>query len=503
MTEIKKLAGQTVIYGISSIIGRMLFFILTPLYTILIFDPVEYGVITDFYAFIGIALVVFTYRMEMAFFRYGADKNLYRDSFQTALSSIIVSTIFFSSILIFLASWLIQSPLFDYPDRTNLLLMSIGIVALDALAEIPFAKLRLDSRPLRFALIRILGIAVNLGLNLFFLLFCPYALGQEFWSFLHPLIDRIYDPSFGIGYVFLANLASSAVVIILHLPQFLDWRPKLNFALWKQMMSYALPLIIVGFSFVINEMLDRKLIPLLGSGSREENIADLGIYGANYKLAMILSLFTQAFRYGAEPFFFKQRAFADANEKYAKVAKYFIIVAMIGFLAITLLIDLFKFFIGSKYWPGLHVVPILLLANLMLGAYYNFSLWYKLTDKTLWGAAISILGALITILLNIWWIPIFGYTGSAWATLICYTTMMLLGYSFGQKYYPIPYPVRRLGLYLFSSLILWGVFSWFRPENMWKSLFLGAILFVLFLLLLVRFEGKEIKALFLSRKTAT
>ena len=210
------------------------------------------------------------------------------------------------------------------------------------------------------------------------------------------------------------------------------------------MITYALPLVVVGISYVINEMLDRSLLPILGSGTDEENQQALGIYGANYKLAMLLTLFQQAFRYGAEPFFFKQKNMPDAKEKYAAIANYFFIAGLAGFLAIMLYIDIVKYFIGAEYWQGLHVVPILLLANLMLGLYYNFSVWFKLTDRTIWGAYLSVGGALITILLNIWWIPIFGYTGSACATLICYSAMVCASYIIGRKYYSVPYPLVKM-----------------------------------------------------------
>lgn len=486
--SIRKLAGQTAIYGISSIIGRALYFLLTPIYTN-IFPTDEYGVVTGLFALMGFALVLFTYRMEMAYFRFGADEP--KKSFDTGFSSLIISTVFLA--LLFLLFSRETARLLGYPDHVNLVAMCAGIIALDALSEIPFARLRLEGRPIRFAAIRLTGIGLNLALNLFFLVLCPWALLQEGLASLHPWINAVYDPAYGIGYIFFSNLLASALTLALLLVLLRGFSFGIDRAMWREMMKYALPLVLVGFSFVINEMLDRQLLPLLGSGTLEENQSQLGIYGANYKLAMILSLFTQAFRYGAEPFFFKERHKTNARQNYARVAKYFTLIGLLGFLGIMLFLDVFKYFIGKDYWSGLHVVPILLLANLMLGLYYNLTVWYKLTDKTMWGAYISLGGALITIALNIWWIPIYGYTGSAWATLICYGSMTVVCYLLGQRHFAIPYPVGRFLLYLAVSIGLWGLAEWWEFERFLLEMGKNALLFLTFTSLIVVLEYKEIR----------
>ncbi len=488
--SIKKLAGQTAIYGISSIVGRALYFLLTPIYTN-IFPTEEYGIVTGLFAFMGFIMVVFTYRMELAYFRFGAEEK--KHSFNTAFSSIIISTLILGSLFLLFSSPLAN--VLGYPNHQDLLAMSAAIIALDALNEIPFARLRLEERPLRFALIRLTGIGINLGLNLFFIVLCPFFFKQEGWEFLKSVIAPFYDENYGIGYIFISNLVASGVTFLLLLPGLKGFRFHINWDLWKRMLAYALPMIAVGFSFVINEMLDRQLLPLLGSGSLEENQSELGVYGANYKLAMILALFTQAFRYGAEPFFFKQKNDANATKVYALIAKYFTIIGVIGFLGIMLFLDYFKYFIGPEYWGGLHVVPILLMANLFLGLYYNLSVWYKIKDKTRLGAYISIGGAIITIGLNILWIPRLGYTGSAWATLICYGAMTIASYWWGRRYYPIPYPVLRIFLYLVLALGLWGVSLLLRTEILWQDTLINVVLMGVSFVVVYMLEGKELRRL--------
>ncbi|MCB0664080.1 MAG: oligosaccharide flippase family protein, partial [Saprospiraceae bacterium] len=404
--SIKKLAGETAIYGISSIVSRLLYFLLTPYYTSL-FLPDEYGIVTDLFAYIAFALVFFTYRMELAYFRFGSDKREEREAFNTGMWSLTGTTIVLGGIFIMLAPWM--SGISGYADRVWLIYLALGVLVFDTLSEIPKASLRLSGRPVRFAIVQTSNIMVNLGSNLFFLWFCPWALETGYFEWFNPVINAVYFPEFGIGYIFLSNLIGSAVAFLLLLPEVRKMSWHFDKALWKKMLQYSLPLLVVGLSYVINETFDRKAMVWLLSGTVEENQTQLGIYGANYKLAMILALFTQAFRYGAEPFFFKQKNENNAKDVYAQVAYYFFLFGLLGFLGVSLFIDLFKYFLGDPaYWTGLDVVPILLMANLFLGMYYNFSVWYKLTDRTRYGAWISVGGALITIGLNLWWIPQYG-----------------------------------------------------------------------------------------------
>lgn len=497
--SIKRLAKDTAIYGLSSILGRALYFLLTPLYTY-IFENSEYGVQSGVFAFTAIMMVVFTYRMETAYFRYESDEGTRKQPyFDTAMLSIIGSTIILGSLLLLIAPQI--ASLLSYDGEVTLFRMAILILAFDALSEIPLSRLRLEGRPLRFAFVRLSSIGVNIGLNLFFLVFCPYALEQDGWHWLWPMLERVYDPDFGIGYIFLSNLAGSLVALLLLSPMIFRIKLQFDWAQWRKMLQYAAPLVIVGFSYVINEVLDRAIFPRLYNGTIEESHAQLGIYAANYKLAMLIALFIQAYRYGAEPFFFKQKNAANSRQLYADLAGFFTAIGGIAFLGITLFIDLTKYFIpNEEYWPGLTVVPILAMANIFLGIYYNFATWYKLADMTKWGAYISVGGAIITIGLNVWWIPQFSYMGSAWATLICYGAMAAATWWFGRKFYPIPYRVYHILLYLVVAVLVWGVGQIIRevvfPEQLiWRNV-ANVLLFCGYLSFIFRMERERIRTYF-------
>ena len=452
MSLLKRLVGETGIYGVSSIFGRALNYLLVPLYT-QVFAEGSYGIVSELYAYAGFLMVILLYRIETAFFRFGSQNEHKKTAYSTSLISILLSTIVFCAILLMFVPQLGELLKFREEHRLFLVFF-VFIVGFDVLNEIPFAKLRLEGRAKRFAFIKLSNIFVNLGLNLFFLLLCPYLLDNASSTGLQNLIDRIYNPEFGIGYVFVSNLAASSVTTLLLLPDMLKASWVFDKALYKKMLGYALPLVIVGLAGIVNEMLDRVLLKQLLPYTLAENEAQLGVYSACYKLAMLLALFTQAFRYAAEPFFFNHAKNKKAPLLYAKIAKYFFIVGLIGFLAVTLYIDYFQLLLRRPgYREGLHIVPILLIANLFLGLYYNLSVWYKLTDKTIIATYISLGGAAITILLNIWWIPSIGYIGSAWATLICYASMCLVSYFIGRKHYSLPYEWPRFFLYLCFALV--------------------------------------------------
>lgn len=499
--SIKRLAKDTAIYGLSSILGRALYFLLTPLYTEK-FPPEEYGVVSVVFAFTAIMMVLFTYRMETAYFRFESDRTEQKQAyFDTAMLSIIASTVLLGGLFLLLAPQM--AGLLQYPDEVPLFRIAILILAFDALSEIPLSRLRLEGRPIRFAVVRLSGIITNIGLNLFFLLFCPYALGSSDWNWLHPLLETIYNPDFGIGYIFLSNLVASLLVLVLLLPMIAKVKLQFDRVQWRKMIVYAAPLVIVGFSYVINEVLDRAIFKTIYPGPAQEAESQLGIYAANYKLATLIALFIQAYRYGAEPFFFKQKNEANARQLYADLAGFFAAIGGIAFLAITLFIDFTKYFISNEdYWAGLHVVPILAMANIFLGLYYNFATWYKLADLTKWGAYISVGGAIITIALNVWWIPIYSYLGSAWATLICYGSMAAATWWFGRKFYPIPYRMPRILLYLIVAVAVWGVGQiWrsFLPDALWWRTLGNAALFLMYLLFIYRMEREKIRLYFLRK----
>ncbi|MEO6038353.1 MAG: oligosaccharide flippase family protein, partial [Saprospiraceae bacterium] len=317
---------------------------------------------------------------------------------------------------------------------------------------------RLEQRPRYFVFAKLSWIATNIILNLFWLLFCPWAASNG-WDWVY----YVWSPGLGVAYIFLANVVASALTLLLLLPQLRKVRASFDPVLWVKMMRYAGPLIIVTFAGVANEMLDRAILTRLLPGTLAENQAQLGIYSANYKLAMLITMFTQAYRYAAEPFFFRHAADKDALKIQANATKWFTIVATAAMLGILLFLDLVKGFIGEKFRGGLFVVPILLVANLLLGIYYNFSVWYRLKDRTLLGAWISVGGAAITVALNLWWVPIIGYAGAAWATLVCYAFMSWMTWYTGSKHHPVPYELGRMGLYVAVALAMFGFSRWAEP----------------------------------------
>ncbi|MGR8941084.1 MAG: lipopolysaccharide biosynthesis protein [Gammaproteobacteria bacterium] len=449
MGIIKKLASQTVIYGLSSIFGRFLNYLLVPLYTYH-FSAAEYGVVSEFYAYAGFFAVLLAFGFETGYFRFRDKNELERDTaYSTALGFVLLVNLCFLLLIL-----LIQSPLSEalhYAHHPEYVEWFAIILGLDAIASIPFARLRAENKAFRFAGIKIVEILVTVGLSLFFIAYCPplYAKNEQVW------FAPFYDPGIGLGYVFIANLAASAVKFFLLTPQLKGILWGFDTALFKSMLRYSLPMVIIGFAGIINEMLDRALLKYLLPHDALTNMRMLGIYSACYKLSILMSLFIQAFRYAAEPFFFAYADKSDARQVYADVMKYFVIFCMAIFLLVTLYIDFFQYFIGREFRAGLGVTPILLLANLFLGIYVNLSIWYKLTDRTLMGALVSLSGALLTIALNLWWIPIYGYVGSAWATLACYGSMALISYLLGRKYYPVNYDLKRIVFYIAFGLGLY------------------------------------------------
>lgn len=494
MSLLKKLAGETAWYGLSSIIGRFLNVMLVPLYTNTL-SKAQYGVVTDFYANSAFLLVLYSYRMESAFFRYGAEPEDRQKAFSTSVFSI-----FFSTLVLLAAVLAFAQPIADmlrYPDHPEYVRYFGLILAFDCLAELPFARLRLEQRPIRFAGVKMFWIGVNVGLNLFWLVLCPWLYREGVnW------VTALWRPDLGVGYIFISNAIASLAVMLFLLPELKKaFQGAFDRDLWRQMMRYALPLVLVSMAGVVNEMLDRAILKYLLPGTRDENLAQLGEYGANYKLAMLISLFTQAYRYAAEPFFFRTAKNQDSLVLQANATKWFTITALSGMLGILLFMDLVKYFIGREFWGGLGVVPILLLANVLLGLYYNFSVWYRLKDKTATGAWISVGGALVTIVLNVALIPFYGYWASAWATLVCYAFMAWATWFTGRNIHPVPYPLGRMGLYIAVVPALYGVSMTARGAGcagvvLWGvnvGLFLAFIAFVYWM------EGAELRK-FLAKK---
>lgn len=482
MNPLKKLASQTAVYGLSQIVGRFVNYLLVPLHTAL-FDTAEFGINTLMYSYVTFFNVLLTYGMETAFFRFSQKQDNPEQVYSTALTSLISSSLFFG-LMFGVFSPQIAS-FINIPEHPEYVVYFTAIMALDSISAVPFAYLRQQNKALKFAIVKNINIFTNILLNLYFLMLCPYV--QKEYGTLLPM----YDGNINIGYIFIANLIASIITIPLLWKEILAIRnASFNKILWREMLVYGLPLMVVGFAGMINETLDRIIISYVYTDV-QEGLRATGIYGANYKLSILMSLFIQAFRYAAEPFFFNHAKDNDKRHIYATVMNYFTLVCLVLFLTVTLYIDVFKHFINNRYWEGLHVVPILLLANMFLGMYFNLSIWYKLSDNTNKGAMISTIGAVITILANIVLVPIWGYTGSAWATLICYVSMAVICYAMGAKYYPIPYQVKRLMGYVGFALVLYFVAKYLPFETGFIKYASSAGLLLIFMVVAFLLERKN------------
>jgi O-antigen/teichoic acid export membrane protein len=477
LSSIKQLAGQTLWYGLSNVAGRFLNYLLTFLHVYL-FQSVAYGDVSVFYANAAILSIFFTYGMETAYFRFAQDEKNRNSVYNTGTISLLITSIIFSTVLI-----LFRQPVANFmkigshPQWISWLAM---IVAADTLAALPFSVLRQQNRPRKYATIKLVNIFLTIAFQVFFFMVYP----------------KIFGKTVDIGYVFLSNLIASLATLLLLWKEIAQLQLKFDYALWKKMMVYAMPLIIVGFGGMINETIDRQLILRFWDGTVNEAKSAIGIYSANYKLAILIVLFIQAFRMGAEPFFFQQSADKNAPKTYARVMKFFVIACCLCFLFIVLFLDVWKMLITTKFkefGEGIMIVPILALAKIFLGVYYNLSIWYKLTDKNTYGAIITIIGAVITITVNITLLPVLGYFASAWATLLCYSFMMIASFYLGQKYYPIPYARKKLLAYIVLCVLLFGVHQLIRyvSPSVWINYAAAILLLTGFIWFVLRIEKNE------------
>jgi len=450
---LKKLASQTAVYGLSSIVGRLLNYLLVPLHT-RVFIPEEYGVVTEMYSYVAFLLVILTYGFETAFFRFARNHNDSPKVYSTALISLITSSLFFIAVCSVFASEI--SSWIRYPEHPEYIIWFAVILGTDAITSIPFARLRLENKALRFAGIRLINIGINIFLNVW-------------WFVLMPALDPAtasslgYNPEYGLSYVFLANLIASLVTLIILSPMILKISWRMDKALWKQMVYYAFPLLIGGLAGITNEMFSR--VSLKYHLPADIAMHELGVFGACYKVAVLMTIFIQTFRFAAEPFFFSRASEKNAKEIYALVMNWFVIACSAIYLGIMLFMDIIKHFISQAYFEGLGVVPILLMAQIFLGIFFNLSIWFKLNDKTKYGAYLAIFGAIITVVLNYLWIPLFGYFGAAWATFVCYFLMMLVSYFLGQKHYPIQYNLQKIIAYPASVALIALFMNNFFPLN--------------------------------------
>ncbi|MFL5809964.1 MAG: lipopolysaccharide biosynthesis protein [Flavisolibacter sp.] len=491
MSGIKKLAGQTLWYGASSIAARFLNYLLTPYLTAQLLAD-AYGEMSILYAAIPFLNVIFTYGLETAYFRYASTKEEHARVYNTATVSLIVTSSIFTTILVLFnkqfAYWL------SIPNHPEYFTYSALIIGFDALTTLAFAKLRYEGRPVKFATVRIAGIVINIAAVFFFLSVCPKLYRDNPNSFIHTF----YHPANKVGYVIIANLIQSVVTFLLLSKEFFSFKWQFNAKLWKDIILYSSPLILAGFAGMINETFDRIMLSWWSSAATAKQAkAEVGIYSACYKLSILITLFIQAFRMGAEPFFFKQAQGQEPQKVYARVMKFFVVIICFMFLVVALFLDIWKYFINKNYWSGLKVVPILLLANMFLGIYYNLSIWYKLSNKTIAGAWITLVGAMITLIINYLFIPRYGYMACAWATFFCYGSMMVISFTWGQNNYRVPYAWRKLVAYIAICVGLYGVHLLFTQFDFgaWSNRGFALVLLFLFALLIVNVERKEFQKL--------
>ncbi len=490
MSGVKSLAKDTAIYGMSSIVGRFLNWCLVPLYTIM-FPAAEYGMVTYIYSIVALALVVLIYGMETGFFRF-ANHDRYTDPvevYSTSLISLIgSSTLFVAAVLLLLDP---ISRAMDCGEHKSYIWLMAATVGIDAVTAIPFSMLRFRHRPMRFALLKVVNIGMNIGLNLFFILLCPWLSEHLSWS-----VSWFYNPDYGIGYIFLANFVSSVVTMALLYPELRGFRWRFNRRLWLEMIVYSFPLLVLGVAGIMNQTLDKILLPDLVA-DKATAMQQLGIYGANYKIAIVMVMFIQAFRFAYEPFIFSQNKERGEGrlQSYRDAMKWFVVFAMVIFLGVMFYLPFLRYFISPAYFSGLKVVPVIMLAEFFFGVFFNLSLWYKLTDRTHWGVWFSLLGLAVTVGLNVLLVPRMGYMGCAWAALGCYGVMMLTSYFVGLKKYPIGYETRRLTAYFVLAMAIYGVGELLTSPSQWINIPLRTALIAGYLLAVLRHERVKLTQL--------
>lgn len=483
MKPYKELAGQTLIYGLGTIVPRVLNFLLTPLYTYTLIAS-DFGVITYLYSYVAFFMVLLTFGMETTYFRFSSLKNDRNHVFNSAFGTLLITSLFFLLIVFIFKKGIADA--IGYHDYDILLVYLAFIVFFDVLTAIPLAKLRQDNRARFFAIIRTSNVLINIVLNLFFFVVCKDS--------SNPFFNGLYNEDIGVGYAFISNLVASLFTFIALLPSIFNIKVTFDKKLIRDMFMYSYPLVIVGFAGMVNEVADKIFLNYL-TPSELNPLKQIGIYGANYKLAVLMTIFIQMFKYAAEPFFFKQALNVDAKEIYSKVMTYFVIFCLLIFLLVTLYIDIFQFAIGKDYRSGLGIVPIVLMANLFLGIYYNLSVWYKINNLTLFGALISIIGVIITIVLNVVLIPIIGYWGSAIATFICYGTMVVISYFIGRRHYPIEYELKRIGFYFFVAVTIYFSYNFIHGESFVVNILFASFFMFLFFIIVFKVERISLNSL--------
>lgn len=481
----KSLAKDTAIYGLSSIVGRFLNWCLFPLY-IAVFTPVEYGQVNRIYAYVALFMVLLTYGMESGFFRFMNKKD---ENASKVYSTSLIALAATSSLFILLCFSFITpiSELIKYVHKGHIMMMAMT-VAIDAFMSIPFAYLRYQKRPMRFMTIKMVFVCSNILFNLFFLLLCPWLYKN------YPDIELIkfYHPDFGIGYVFLANLLSSLVVLLLLIPNTMKGlRLSFDNALLNRMLKYSFPLLILGIAGVVSQAVAGLVYPFLFGGDIEEADRQLGIYNASLKITVIITMFIQAFRYAYEPFFFSKDKEKGSTKAYADAMKFFVIFSLFIFLGVMFYVDIIEFImnkLGKDFVVGLNILPYAMMGEIFFGIYFNLSVWYKLTDNTKYGAYFSVFGCILQVAMNIILVPIYGYIASAWATFVCNLIIMAISYFIGQKYLPIKYDVKRIFMYFTLAIIFYMAAMYPQIDSTALRLAYRTVLLAVYAIIIIKID---------------
>jgi O-antigen/teichoic acid export membrane protein len=474
MKEVRKLAGQTLVYGLGTIIPRFLnYAVMTPFYTrIFQYNTSSYGVITELYAWMVIMLVILTYGMETGFFRFVQRKEDAEKVFSTAFISLLTTSLLFVMLVnIFITP---VSAVMNYREHHDYIRLFAGIIAIDAVCAVPFARLRKESKALLFSVIKIANVLITIVLVIFFL-----KIATGIWEKSNGWFRGIYNPEYKVGYVFIANLIASGATLIMLLPVIIRSRWKFDSGLWYRMINYSFPLMLAGLSGTINDAIDKVILRrMIGEA---DGLSVVGKYGAGYKIAVLMAIFIQMFRFAAEPFFFERSKHSDAKEIYAFIMKYFILVMLVVFLVINLYISGLQYIVAFTYREAIIVVPVISMGYLLYGIYINHSIWYKLNDYTGYAIYITLIGAVITILINVLFIPLYGYMASAWAHVASYGSMIVISFIMAEKRYKVNYNMKQFIPYfaIAISMVLFG--KYFRYPGIFTELVVNTIFILIFI----------------------
>lgn len=474
------MARETAIYGASSIIGKFLNWLLVPMYSYVLAGSGEYGIVTNLYAWSALVIVIITYGMETGFFRFASrqEENANR-VYSTALTSIAGSSLILAVLAVVFRDGL--AGLVNCGASAEIVAMLAVTVAIDAFDSIPFAYLRYKKRPIRFAVLKLLMIAVNILMNVFFLVVCPWLERRGMGS----AISWFWRADYGVGYIFVSNLISTLTVTLLLLPTILEARFDFSARLLRRMLGYSLPIMLLGVVGIMNQTLDKIIFPIVYP-DKVAAMSELGIYGACFKVAMIMMMFTNAFRYAYEPFVFQKYGTRNCKESYSDAMKYYIIAALMIFLAMVYYMDILQYLLAPEYRIGLRVVPLVLVSYLFQGVVYNLALWYKLVDKTYWGAIISAVGCVVSLAVQIWLIPRYSYWACVYGAVLCYFVMMLMSYFLGRKYYPVDYQLRRVAMYVVLAAALWALGTFVPVGNFWLRMIYRTVLLAIFVAVVIK-----------------